>query len=117
MGRIDLSTNATKKEETLNLSTNEILSSLSIVLSKIDKALVSGDDKISLGFNLSLTDIRDTLVKKVTYSKDKIIKGEDEEYLGALEVIYLIEYSSKSVDNLISNFTVIKKIEGENNGK
>ena len=117
MGRVDLSTNATKKDETLNLSTNEILDSLGKVISKIDNAVVSEKDKVSLGFNLSLTDIKKDLSKKINFNRDVIITGEDEGYLGAVEALYFIELSNKTVDNLISNFTVIKKIEGDRNGK
>ena len=106
-----LDTNIVTNNVSIDINVSDMLNSKNKLLDKINNNLSSDTDNVSIGYNLSINDIK----KKVDNIKipNKDIGADDDMYLDVLESLYLLDYLDKSLDTVINNFKVVKVTDGK----
>ena len=106
-----LDTNIVTNNVSIDINVSDMLNSKNKLLDKINNNLSSDTDNVSIGYNLSINDIK----KKVDNIKipNKDISTDDDMYLDVLESLYLLDYLDKSLDTVINNFKIVKVTDGK----
>ena len=106
-----LDTNIVTNNVSIDINVSDMLNSKNKLLDKINNNLSSDIDNVSIGYNLSINDIK----KKVDNIKipNKDISADDDMYLDVLESLYLLDYLDKSLDTVINNFKIVKVTDGK----
>lgn len=88
----------------------DIVNKINNICNKISTFKNENTSGIDKGFLLSLEDIENK-IKTLSYKEDEVITADASRYTIALEDLYFIDYSTSAVNNLISNFTIVKTIK------
>ena len=106
-----LDTNIVTNNVSIDINVSDMLNSKNKLLDKINNNLSSGTDDVSIGYNLSINDIKKKVDNINIPNKD--ISADDDMYLDVLESLYLLDYLDKSLDTVINNFKIVKVTDGK----
>ena len=106
-----LDTNIVTNNVSIDINVSDMLNSKNKLLDKINNNLSSDTDNVSIGYNLSINDIKKKVDNiKIPYKDNS---AGDVMYLDVLESLYLLDYLDKSLDTVINNFKIVKVTDGK----